>query len=267
MQRQTLKHGERLFERSLDIQRNSAETFLENSFAIQRNAQRQGAELTKELFDAQFEAFQSTFDDDEVRSAVNRQLDTSAELSQQVLNAQFEQGTDLIEQLVDGQFDAFESAFDDDEVRDAVISQLEELNASQSEAWDAFEEDFREAVDDMSVQQREVAAQSVQAVLTAQEEIKEEAIENAQQSEEVARETAENAAEAAEAQSEVAVEATEKRLEDIEGLGSTYADRLREYGIESNTHLAQANAETIAQAADVSEDQAEQWSQRANSQA
>jgi polyhydroxyalkanoate synthase len=50
-----------------------------------------------------------------------------------------------------------------------------------------------------------------------------------------------------------------EQLEDIDGLGSTYADRLRDAGIVSPTHLVEANLETIVEAADVREDQAEQW--------
>jgi len=169
MQRQSIKHGERLFERSLDIQRNSAEAFLENSFAIQRNAQRQSAELTKDLFEAQFDAFQSALDD-EVRSVVNRQLEDQT-------------------------------------------------------------------------------------------------IESVQQTRDAAQETAENATDAAGQQLDGNGAVTEQRLEELDGLGPTYANRLREYGIESYTHLAQPNPETIAQAADVSESQAEQWSERAKSQA
>lgn len=178
MQRHSLKHGEELFKDSLDIQQNGAETFLENSLAVQRDAQRQGVELAQQLFKAQFEAFSSTFDD-AVRSAVNRQLDEGADLTQQLLNAQFEQGADLIEQLVNGQLDMFLSV-SDDAVRSAITRQFEEFNAFQSDNWDAFEANVSEAVDDLSSQQREIAAQTVQAILSAQREMEEQAIESAQ---------------------------------------------------------------------------------------
>jgi hypothetical protein len=48
-------------------------------------------------------------------------------------------------------------------------------------------------------------------------------------------------------------------LEDVEGIGSTYADRLRDSGIESVFDLAEADADEVSEAADTSESRAEDW--------
>nr|WP_268899511.1 helix-hairpin-helix domain-containing protein [Halomicroarcula nitratireducens] len=48
-------------------------------------------------------------------------------------------------------------------------------------------------------------------------------------------------------------------MEDVEGIGPTYAGRLREAGIRSVTALAVTMPETIAEAADATRDQARRW--------
>jgi polyhydroxyalkanoate synthase len=49
----------------------------------------------------------------------------------------------------------------------------------------------------------------------------------------------------------------------IDGIGSTYADRLRDDGIETVSDLRDADAETVAAVAEVSESQAREWIDRA----
>ncbi len=53
-------------------------------------------------------------------------------------------------------------------------------------------------------------------------------------------------------------------LEVVSGIGGTYADRLREAGIETMTDLAAADVSTVADAADVSESRAEDWVEQAS---
>lgn len=55
------------------------------------------------------------------------------------------------------------------------------------------------------------------------------------------------------------LEEAEQQLEVVEGITPTYADRLREQGIESITDLAEADPETVAAVADISENQAGLW--------
>lgn len=54
-------------------------------------------------------------------------------------------------------------------------------------------------------------------------------------------------------------------LEVVEGLGATYAGRLRSEGIETLADLMEARPETVAEAAEVSESQAEEWIQTSRS--
>lgn len=58
-------------------------------------------------------------------------------------------------------------------------------------------------------------------------------------------------------------EDTEFSLEDIEGLGATYADRLREHGIGTCEDLMQTRPETVAEVSQVSERRAAEWIQKA----
>ncbi len=48
-------------------------------------------------------------------------------------------------------------------------------------------------------------------------------------------------------------------IESVEGIGPTYADRLREAGIETADDLAAADIETVADTADIPESRAEEW--------
>jgi polyhydroxyalkanoate synthase len=52
-------------------------------------------------------------------------------------------------------------------------------------------------------------------------------------------------------------------LEELEGIGPTYAERLREAGIRTIAELAEADAETVAEAAEVGTARAEDWIQQA----
>jgi len=54
-----------------------------------------------------------------------------------------------------------------------------------------------------------------------------------------------------------------RSVEEVEGIGSTYADRLADAGIGSAAGLAAADPEEVAEAADVSESRASEWIERA----
>ena len=316
MQRQSIKQTQQLFEQGLELQRNALEAFMHNGISAQRSAQKQGTELAQNLFNAQYEAFESTIDEDEIRSAIDEQFEQNAQHTQQLLNAQFEQGAELLQQLLNAQFDAFESALDDEEYRSAMNSQFYDFEASQDQAWDEFEAGFVEAFEALSTQQKHVVAQSVGAFLDAQQDTEQGVIQGVQQTqqvaetaqqqteqaaqtvqqqteevietaedateeatqtaaagaEEIAEESADAAEDVAEQSANIAASGSEsdsegEELESIDGLGTTYADRLRTYGIESAEYLAQANSETVADAAEISEERASEWITSAQSQA
>jgi polyhydroxyalkanoate synthase len=56
-----------------------------------------------------------------------------------------------------------------------------------------------------------------------------------------------------------AVAGADEGIEAIDGIGPTYADRLRAAGIDSLARLADADVETVAEAAEVSESRARDW--------
>ena len=55
----------------------------------------------------------------------------------------------------------------------------------------------------------------------------------------------------------------EADLEDVKGIGPSYADKLRDAGIETIADLAEADAETVAAESDLSEGRLEEWIERA----
>lgn len=76
------------------------------------------------------------------------------------------------------------------------------------------------------------------------------------------------AADVSESQAEEWIEEADDRQRELEaefeGVGEIYADRLASAGIETETQLADASVDEVAEAADVSESRAEEWIDRAN---
>ncbi|MCU4742820.1 helix-hairpin-helix domain-containing protein [Natronoglomus mannanivorans] len=308
MQRQSIEHGQQLFEQSLELQQNALETALHNGIATQRSAQRQGTELTRQVTNAQYDAVEETVDDGELREAIDHQFAESAQRTQKLLNAQFEHGTDLFQQLLRAQFDALESTVDGGEfdARSSIDQQFEEFDQAQEDAWNEFEAVFLETVDDLSDQQKVLLAESVDSFLDAQRETAQRTVEGVRGAQEMAetvqqesqdvvetvqRETEDVAAEAAEATVdevteggdvsermavettdaienavEAGADATQRNLQTLEGVGATYAARLASIEIDTVEDLADAQATVIAEAAEISEEQADAWIEAAQSQ-
>lgn len=207
----------------------------EAAFELQRESIKQSQQLVEQGLDIQQNAAETT-----MRNGLA------------VQRAAQRRSADLARQLFDAQVEAVDSALDENEdtVRAAVDRQFEEFEEVQTEAWDEYEANMLDAIDDLSVQQKEVVAQSVGAFLEAQRETEQQTVEGVQR---------------VEAQADTQTRAIEQ-LEDLEGVGATYTERLRENGIESITDLARANAETVTDAADVTRDQADEWIQMAQAQ-
>ena len=66
---------------------------------------------------------------------------------------------------------------------------------------------------------------------------------------------------------DTAVDREGVNLADLEGIGATYADRLASAGVRTQGDLARTSAEEVAETADVSEEQAGEWVQRAQDRA
>lgn len=231
MQRQSTRSGHRLFQQGLEVQQDALERFAGNSLAAQRAAQRQGVELAREATNAQVEAFRSAFGAADARGP----------------------------STVDEQFRA---------VADA-----------QDEAWDELESEFHAVLEDLGEQQRAALAQSFEAFLEAHRDVERQTMANLRQAQEAAvatqrrtgavtRSAAESAEDVVDEAADAAAEGTEAAAESIDALadlGGTYADRLYEEGYESVDALAEAEADAVAEAVDVSEAQAEEWIEGARS--
>lgn len=184
MQRQSIKATQQLFERGLDMQKKMTETTLENSFAAQRSAQNWGVELTHEMTNTQFEAFESVADDmeREVRSAMDDQFKRNANTIQQVLNDQFELGADFIQGLLNAQLDEFQSALESGGLdgQSMIDKQFKAFDDSRDILWNEFEPEFIKAAEQLTEQQRVLVEESTDALLDAQQDVAEQTFNDVQ---------------------------------------------------------------------------------------
>jgi predicted flap endonuclease-1-like 5' DNA nuclease len=246
-------------------------------FDLQRNAIEQTHEAVRRGFDTQQRIGEAFVDFDPAKQANERSYDA-------------------VRTVVDGYFDAVESTMDDqhdqlDDVRAAVDEHLDVLEANQADAIEAVEanaQDGNEAVDELFEQVIEAMDAQFEAVLDAHagtESQTVEAIDGFEDTLEELQGEFETRFEQFEAQvteleqhvqglqnepAESAHKQTEEHdesLDTIDGVGQTYVDRLQDHGIESFAGLAGANTDTVAEAADVSRDQADEWIDAAQAQA
>lgn len=207
---------------------------------------------------------------------------------------------ELARATVDIYFDALQAAIPGQQAamapyRDAVEEQIETLEATHVEAIETFEANVREggnASEELFEEITENLDEQFEQVLKAHENVEDQTVgmldgdfeelrdELEAQREQFAEDLEarlEQFAERTEAQIEglgeriedvnEKLEDTGGSLEDIDGLGPTYADRIRAEGIESLVTLAQTEAEVVAEAADVSEQRASEWIEAAQSRA
>lgn len=180
MQRQSIKSTQQVFEQSLELQGEIAETMLHNSFAAQRDIQDQMMELAQATAKEQFEAVEEMSDDveREIRSGMNDQFRRNANLIQQLLNDQFEQGADFVQQLLNAQLDAFQSAFEAEQFdgRSLIDRQFGALADSRDIFYSEFEPEFVTAIDQLTEQQRTMVAESTDAFLDAHDQLQSQTI-------------------------------------------------------------------------------------------
>lgn len=193
-----------------------------------------------------------------------------------------ERSYELARTLVDSYFDtlASGSVTDDeqlDEARAAVADQLDALEATQSEALAAVETNAREgneAVDELVYAIVDSIDQQFDAVLDAHAEVEDETVAALSEFEgsltefqEELETYSEQVAEQVEAGIDAQVGVADQSLDAVDGLGATYAGRLQEQGIETLETLAEANTTLVAEAADVTEQVADEWITAAESAA
>lgn len=241
MQRQSIKQTQQLLEQSLTLQQNTLEPFLHKDISAQHSTN-------------------------------------------------FEQGAKLLQQLVNAQFDAAESRLTEDESRSAMNSQSSDFEVAQNQAQDEPEPGLVEAFNALSDQQKQVITQLIKTFLDTQQDIEQQTSQGVQQTEDAVQTTQQQPGETVQATEEAGETTAEngeditsdsegantdvdvdkregEELKSIDGIGETYANRLRSSGIESLGQLAQANSETVADVAEISEDRAKEWISSAQSQA
>lgn len=254
-QRSAIESTHEAVARSVEAQQALGEALFDVE-AVRQTSER-SFEALATFVDVYFEAVGATTPggDDllaDYRAAVDRQLETLAENQDEALEA-FEanvrEGGDVADDLtaeflaaLDEQFAEILAANEDVEaetveavegVEDGLAALVEEFETQAEEVADAFEAALEQSVEGFEAGTAAVGEQVVEA----------------------------NADLAATAQKQVAaqVEAAGESLQAVDGLGSTYAGRLREAGVDSLAALADANADLVAEAADVSETQAQKW--------
>ncbi len=235
---------------------------------IERNVHAVVEELNqqqRELFFESLEAFLRAHEEAEAQTVESvRQAESAARTVQ-------DEARETARTAQESVGEATEAAAD---ATGTVVEETADAAEETAETAAAATEDVAEETADLTEDVAEETAETTEDVAEETAETTEDiAEETAETTEDIAEETAEAGQEAAEAAAaegaadESEDEEEEHQLEDIDGLGETYAQRLHDAGIQSFTHLAQADAETIAEAADVSEDRAEGWSEKARSRA
>lgn len=193
----------------------------------------------------------------EIFATLERELERGVE-SFEALSAEY---VDAVDEQTDRALDTLDTiedqtADDLDQLQEQFGEQVREGFARTQEVQLQLEEQFEQGTDQAENLLRRQAAQTekVQQQLAEQAETMQRRIEEGPGAVDVAvQEPGEPSGQP------TGQEAAERQLEEIEGIGATFADRLREHGIETPADLATADVETVAEAADISEDHADEW--------
>lgn len=270
MQRMTIEQSQRAFEQGIEFQQN-ANRMLLGGLETQEAAQRQSLELMREVTHGYFDALESTMPGAggsfrQLHRTIDQQFDAIEEGHAQLLEsleAQMEEGADVYDEALEQYIETLE------EQTDAMLDAQEQTHEQTAEVTEEFQGQFEEAQRQMQHQSEQFQDQleeqseqfqsqfeEFQGQLTEQLETFQNELLEAQGEMQTG---AQQGVEASQARSEEVAERFQDQLEEIEGLGETYANRLREAGFDSMEALAEANAEAVADAAEVSREQAEEW--------
>jgi predicted flap endonuclease-1-like 5' DNA nuclease len=152
-----------------------------------------------------------------------------------------------------------------EEVADTTVEATEESVEAATDATGEVAESTAEATEDAAEAATDIGEEVTRATEEATEAAAEAGEEVAESTAESVEETAENGAEATEAAAEDVAESTNGAGLDrrVHGIGDAHAESLLEAGVESLADLAEAQADAIAETAEISEEQAREWIDRA----
>lgn len=257
LQRNAIEQTHDAFKRGVETQHAFGRAIVDFGPATQAHERSYGT--VRSAVDVYFDALESMSPAQQdllvdFRRTVDEQLD-SLEANQleaiETIEANVKDGNESAEELLEEFVAALDEQFE------AVLDGHGDVEDQTVQAFDGFEENLEELQAAFEAQSEEVSEH-----LAAQLEQFEAQVADAQQQVE---DVTEELAETTEQQVESHVEVVGESLEAIEGIGTTYADRVREQGIDSLDALAEANADAIAEAAEVSHAQAQKWIDAAQS--
>lgn len=232
------------------------------------------------MFDLQRQTIEST------RTTIHHSIETQQAVATMAWDTMSAMQTpdahvDAMRAVVDSYVDVLESTLSisaalTDELRAVMHEQLTifaDTQADQIEAIDQLVADASEPGDELFEEFVGMLDERFEALLTAHEDLEAQTVETLDEfdgdldelrgafedlQEQIETATA-TATDTATEQIDIQVDAVSESLEVIDGLGPTYAGRLHSEGIETLEALTEANANTVAEAADVSIDTAESW--------
>jgi len=244
LQRNAIEQTQEAVKRGVDTQQAFGEAFVDFGPAKQTNERSYDAVRT--VVDVYFDAIESTTPGQQdllgdFRTTVDEQLD-ALEANQveaiESIEANAQEGSESVEELSERVIVALDEQFE------AVLDAHADVEEQTAEAFEGFEGDLEELQAEFETQ----VAQFEEQATELQRHVED---------------MHDDIAEIADQQAEVHGES----LDTIKGIGPTYVDRLQDQGIESFEALAEATTDTVAEVAEVSREQANEWIEAAQSQA
>lgn len=211
--------------------------------------------------------------DETMREALEIQSDTLRAVGNAVATQQKAQetATELGREVTEGYLDALETSLDEwessvEEARTAADRSIEDLQKIQEQANDSVQNEVSDAL------------QTYNEFATAYVDLVNSAVHTSLSTVGPATEAGEQIQVTVEEQTQAATQAVEEtqeivkdieisddaEIEDVNGIGPTYAERLRDSGITSVRDLAVSTPDEIAEAADVGVDRAHDWIKQAS---
>lgn len=261
VQRTAVKGSQQLFKQGLSAQSN-VDTMALTGLKGQKSLQRQQLELAQAATHSYVNATTALFPGDESTDAHRTIDETFAQLKTthaefyDALEGELERDVDSADELSDEFVDALEEQTDQflelsRSVEDQTVENVDELSSQLSEQLErtqALQDQVEEQLESQTSDVAELLDRQAEQVERFQQQLEEQAEEATQQlrDQQVTAETK--------------IETDpEHTLEAVAGIDADVREQLADAGIATVDDLVRADAETVAEAADVSESDAEEW--------
>lgn len=280
VQRTAIRQGQQLFKQGVALQRTAGMAAL-NGLKGLETLQRQGVGVAQAATHGSLRSMEAAFGVDgsqDQHRTVDEQFGRFEETQSALFDAlgrQVELGVEAFDELSAEYVEAMEDQTEEamDTLRTIEDEAAEDVEEFQEQFGTQLRQGFAltEEVQTRLGEQLEQGTEQAESLLQQQAEQTERFQEQLDEQEDAVQEQLQEAAGAMQggtaqgqpATGEPATPGTGRRLEDLEGLGSTYADRLRDGGIQSPDQLAAADPGTVAEVAETNHEQAEAWIEQA----